>query len=140
MVDMRYLRKAPVLLLVLPLLLAVPGCSKAADLSVCRGLADQFMNRMARGDLAGAFEMSDPNVVNYDSLLAIRNNPELDGLWEYYTSLEHGDGGQLFTDGPFRELRLAPAGVRDKPGYTVHIRFRLYDEGWRVMAFSVDTK
>jgi hypothetical protein len=126
------------MLLGLTVLLAVPGCSKAADMSVCRGLANQFMNKLARGDLAGAYDMCDPNVISYDGLLAIRNNPDLDDLWDHYTSLVHGDGGQLSTEGAFRELRLAPATVRDKPGFVVHIRFRLYDEGWRVMAFQVD--
>jgi hypothetical protein len=119
---------------------SLSGCSKVADLSVTRGLADQFMLKLSRADFKGAYEMCDPHAVSEDNLRAIRNNPEIDDLWEHYTSLVHGDGGMLSQEGAFRQLRLAPATVRDKPGYTVHITFREYDEGWLVMALMIDTE
>jgi len=115
------------------------GCGKAADLSVCRGLAQQFMVRLARADFQGAYAMADPHAVTEDDLRRIRNNPEWDGLWDHFTSLDHGEGGMLRTEGAFRELRLAPATVRDKPGYIIHIQFREYEEGWKVMALRIET-
>ncbi len=117
------------------------GCSAAFDLNASRNFADNFMQKLARADLNGAWEMCDESALNRDTLDRIASNPDFAELFRDYKGLEHGDGGQLTERNGFDDVRLAPAKVKgDKgtEGCVVHFGLRKYPEGWKVIAFQID--
>lgn len=121
-------------------LLLLAGCSAALDLPATRNTAERFMERMARGDMNGAYDLCDPNSVTLDTLQRIANNPDYADVFRNYKGLSHGDGGKHEKREAFTDVRLSPAEILGEPGWVAHFALRRYDEGWQVMAFSIEKK
>lgn len=121
---------------IIPFLLS--ACSAAFDLNASRNFADNFMQKLARADLNGAWEMCDESALNRDTLDRIANNPDFAELFRNYKGLEHGEGGQLTERDGFDDVRLAPAKVKGTDDWVVHFGLRKYPEGWKVIAFQID--
>lgn len=126
------------LLSLLLLMLALAGCRAALDLPATRNIADRFMHRMARGDIAGAYDLCDPNSVTLDTLQRIANNPRYADVFRNYDGMSHGDGGKHEQREEFTDVRLSPAKVLGEEGWVANFALRRYDDTWLVMAFSID--
>jgi hypothetical protein len=129
-------RRLAALLMICVVLLA--GCSAAIDLTATRNVADRFMERLARGDLTGAYDMCDPNALTYDTLQQIANNPRFNEVFRNYQGLSHGEGGRRESRGEFTDVVLAPASVVGHEGWTVRFGLRRFDDGWKIMAFQIE--
>jgi hypothetical protein len=123
--------------LLLPFLLA--GCGSPAQLESCRSTADIFMERLAKGDFNGAYELCDPDSLTLDNLRTIANNPKFDAVMSDYKGFSHGDGGQKEERGDVLEIRLAPAQFKGHEGYVAHFAFRHHPGTWKLIAFKIDT-
>jgi hypothetical protein len=120
------------------LLLILAACGSPAQLESCRSTADIFMERLAKGDHNGAYELCDPNALSIETLRKIANNPKFDTVMNDFKGLEHGDGGQKEEKGEVLEIRLAPAKFKEHEGYTVHFAFRHHPGEWKIIAFQID--
>ncbi|MCB9894358.1 MAG: hypothetical protein H6839_07910 [Planctomycetes bacterium] len=132
------MRKAIIPFLLLTLLLA--GCGPGAELASCRSVADTFMERLAKGDQLGAYELCDPNALSMDNLRSIANNPDFSEMLNDYKGLEHGDGGQKEDKDSGDEVRLAPAKATGHENFIVHFAFRKEPAGWRIIGFKIERK
>ena len=133
---MRFLKLFPLL----TLMLLLPSCGGGLDLNSCQDVAGLFMERMAKGDVRGAYDLCDPSALNYDTLQAITNNPANDPVWNDYKGLEFGEGGQKTDKGEVTEIRLAPATPTGHNDFVVHFAFRKGDKGWKIIGFLLTTK
>lgn len=118
--------------------LLLAGCSAGLNLPGSRGFADQFMEKLAKGDINGAWEMCDENQLSRDTLERIANNPDFAELFRDYKGLEHGQGGQFTAGDNFDEILLSPATLKGKPGWQVRFGLRKYPDGYKVMAFQIE--
>ncbi|MBX3459887.1 MAG: hypothetical protein KF696_07965 [Planctomycetes bacterium] len=123
-------------LLLISVLLA--GCSAGMNLPGSRGFADQFMEKLAKGDINGAWEMCDHNQLSRDTLDRIANNPEFTELFRGYKGLEHGQGGNFSSHDGFDEVLLSPAKLKGQPEWQVRFGLRKYPDGYKVMAFQIE--
>jgi len=121
------------------LLLLAAGCGSPAQLESCRSTADLFLERLAKGDHNGAYELCDPDSLTLDNLREISNNPDFDPVLQDYKGISHGDGGQKEERGDVMEIRLAPATFKGKEGYTAHFAFRHHPGAWKIIGFKIET-
>ena len=121
------------------LLFLLAGCGSPAQLESCRSTADLFMERMAKGDFNGAYELCDPDSLTLDNLRAIANNSKFNAVMNDYKGIEHGEGGQKDERGDALEIRLAPAAFKGHEGYVAHFAFRQHPGHWKLIAFKIDT-
>jgi hypothetical protein len=122
------------------LALALCACSdisSAFDLNATRNTADQFMGKLAKGDVNGAYEMCDHDALSRDTLDRIANNARYSELFRKYEGLEHGDGGERKPGAEFVDVTLAPAKVLGEKGWQAQFALRKKDEGWKIIAFQI---
>ncbi len=122
------------------LALALCACSdisSAFDLNATRNTADQFMQRLAKGDINGAYEMCDHDALSRDTLDRIANNADYAEMFRNYKGLEHGKGGERKPGTEFVDVTLAPATVLGEKGWQAQFALRKQDEGWKIIAFQI---
>jgi hypothetical protein len=123
------------------LLLFLPaGCGSPAHLESCRDKAEQFMERLAKGDFNGAYELCDPDMIGPDGLRKIANSDKNRPVLDDYKGLEHGEGGQETRDAndEIVEIRLAPVKFKGHDGFVGHFAFRLESGAWKITGFQID--
>jgi hypothetical protein len=120
--------------------LLLASCGGGLDLNSCKDISDLFMERMAKGDIRGAYDLCEPTALNYDALEDIANNPENKAVFNDYKGLEFGEGGQKTDKGEVTEIRLAPATPIGHKGFAAHFAFRKDDKGWKIIGFMLANK
>lgn len=120
------------------LFLLLGGCGDAMELGTCRDLADEYMEKFAKGDYRGAYEMCDTDTLNYDDLTKTANAEENQELLNDYRGLQHGDGGQKRELENATQIRLAPAAPVGHDDYRVHFAFREIAGEWKIVAFVIE--
>jgi hypothetical protein len=118
--------------------LLLAGCADAFDLNATRNVSERFMEKLARGDINGAYELCDPNALSRDTLDDIANKAEYANLYRKFKGLDHGEGGQKDTSGAYTDVRLSPAKIRGEDGWIAHFALRKYDEGWKIIGFRIE--
>ena len=121
------------------LLLLLTACG-SMEVKNVQSQADRFMERLARGDFNGAFELCDADAVSLDNLQTIGNNADYDVVLNDFQGFEHHEGAQATkdADGKIIELRLAPAKFKGHPGWVAHFAFRKENDRWQIIGFMIE--